>query len=88
MIAVFQVWLVRQDLLGGEVVVFTLIIRVHPAGCELEGDGTSAGVLCSGTRLGMVAVQDLLIPHTNRIHILPHLPNDYPRYIPRRLPLP
>ena len=30
----------------------------------------------------------LPIPHTNRIHILPDLPNDYPRHIPRRLPNP
>ena len=36
----------------------------------------------------MVAVQDLVIPHTNRIHILPDLPHDYPRHIPRCLPMP
>ena len=66
-----QVRLVRQDPLGGEVVVLTLVVRVHIAGREVEGDGTSAGVWCSGTKLGMVAVQDLVIPHTNRIHILP-----------------
>ena len=39
-------------------------------------------------KLGMVAVKDLVIPHTNRIHILPDLPHDYPRHIPRRLPMP
>ena len=33
-------------------------------------------VWCSGTKLGMVAVQDLVIPHTNCIHILPDLPHD------------
>ena len=80
--------LVRQDPLGGEVVVLTLVIRVHIAGCELEGDGTSAGVWCSGTKLCMVAVQDLVIPHTNGIHILPDLPHNHPRHIPRRLPMP
>ena len=80
--------LARQDPLGGEVVVLTLVVRVHIAGRELEGDRTSAGVRCSGTKLGMVAVQDLVIPHTNRIHILPDLPHDYPRHIPRRLPMP
>ena len=83
-----QVRLVRQDPLGGGVVVLTLVVRVHIAGRELEGDGTSAGVWCSGTKLGMVAVQDLVIPHTNRIHILPDLPHDYPRHIPRCLPMP
>ena len=36
----------------------------------------------------MVAVQDLVIPHTHGIHILPDPPNDYPRHIPRRLPMP
>ena len=36
----------------------------------------------------MVAVKDLVIPHTNRIHILPDLPHDYPRHIPRHLPMP
>ena len=78
-----RVRLVRKDSLGGEVVVLTLVVRVHIAGRELEGDGTSAGVWCSGTKLGMVAVQDLVIPHTNRIHILPDLPHDYPGHIPR-----
>ena len=74
-----RVRLVRQDLLRGEVVALTLVIRVQISGRELEGDGTSAGVWCSGTKLGMVAVQDLVIPHTNRIHILPDLPHDYPQ---------
>ena len=74
--------LVRQDLLGGEVNVLTLFVRVHIAGRELEGDVTTAGVWCSGTKLGMVAVQDLVIPHTNRVHVLPDLPHDYPRHIP------
>ena len=64
----------------------TFVVRVHIAGRELEGDGTSPGVWCSGTKLGMVTVQDLVIPHTNRIHILPDLPHDYPRHIPRCLP--
>ena len=40
------------------------------------------------TKLGVVLVKDLVIPHTNGIHILPDLPNDYPRHIPRRLPMP
>ena len=84
----FRVWLVHQDPLGGEVVVLTLVIRVHIAGCELEGDRTSARVRCSGTNLGMVAVQDPVFPHTKRIYILPDLPNEYPRHIPRRLPMP
>ena len=83
-----RVRLVRQDPLGGEIVVLTLVVRVLIAGRELEGDGTSAGVWCSGTKLGMVAVQDLVIPHTDCIHILPDLPHDYPRHIPRRLPMP
>ena len=83
-----RVWLVRHDPLGGEVVVLTLVVRVHIAGRELESDRTSAEVWCSGTKRGTVAVQDLFIPHTNRIHILPHLPHDYPRHIPRRLPMP
>ena len=78
----------HQDPLGSEVVLLTLVIRVHIAGCELEGDGTSAGVWCSGTKLGIVTIQDLLIPRTNRIHILPDLPNDYPRHIPKPLPMP
>ena len=64
-----RVRLVRQDLFSGEVVVLTLVVRIHIAGRELEGDGTSAGVWCSGTELGVVAVQDLVIPHTNRIYI-------------------
>ena len=83
-----RVRLVCQDPLGGEVVVLTLVVRVHIAGRELEGDGTSAGVRCSGRKLGVVAVQDLVIPHTNCVHILPDLPHDYPRHIPRRLPMP
>ena len=85
---VSPVWLVHQDLLCGEVVVLTLVIRVHIAGSELEGDGTSAGVWCSGTKLGVVPVKDLVIPHTNRMNILPDLLNDYPRHIPRLLPMP
>ena len=36
----------------------------------------------------MATVQDLVIPHTNCIHILPDLAHDYPRHIPRRLPMP
>ena len=57
-----RVRLVSQDSLGGEVVVLTLVVRVHIAGRKLEGDTTSAEVWCSGTKLGMVAVQDLVIP--------------------------
>ena len=37
---------------------------------------------------GYGRVQDLVIPHTNRVHILPNLPHDYPRHIQRRLPMP
>ena len=36
----------------------------------------------------MVAVKDLVIPHMNRIHILPDLPHDSPRHITRRLSMP
>ena len=75
-------YLVREDALGGVLILLPVVVGVEGLCGELKGNGTGMGIRFPLEQLSVIPFHCFVVPHLVHIHILPGFLQYDSRYVP------